>query len=148
MPMPLPLHDTQAPAATSEEAPASRPDRASEQPASGTRVRREPAEARTSTRLSPDEEAMQLMLKVVERVEVAKSFARLAAGIFTVTAARAGVQLRAVADAKMVEAVERDGGVVSQVEKVRKIARAAKDAAVHVATHRPAPEPKAEAKTE
>ena len=91
---------------------------------------------------------MQLMMKVVERVEVAKSFARIAAGIFTVTAARAGVQLRAVADAKMAEAAQRDGGVLSQVDRVRKIARAAKDAAVHVATHRPEPKPEPEASPE
>jgi hypothetical protein len=91
-------------------------------------------------RLSPDEEAMQLMLKLVERAAVAKSFAKIAAGIFSVTATRATVQLRAVADAKMAETIEREGGLRSQVDKVRKIARAAKDAAVHVATHRPQPE--------
>ena len=85
---------------------------------------------------------MQLMIKVVERVEVAKSFAKIAAGIFTVTATRATVQLRAVADAKMAETIEREGGLMSQVDKVRKIARAAKDAAVHVATQRAqAPQP-------
>lgn len=101
--------------------------------------KREAAEARPRPRprLTPDEEAMQLMMKVVERVEVAKSFAKIAAGLVSVSAARAGMQLRAVADAKMAEAVERDGGVLSQVDKVRKIARAAKDAALHVATHRP-----------
>jgi hypothetical protein len=137
MPMPLPLHDVQAPAATPEE------------PVSGTRVRRDASpQAPASTRLSPDEEAMQLMLKVVERVEVAKSFAKIAAGIFTVTAARAGVQVRAVVDAKMAEAVERDGGVLSRVERVRTIARAAKDAAVHVATHRPEPAPDPQVKPE
>ena len=84
------------------------------------------------------------MLEVVARVEVAKSFAKIAAGILSVTAARATVQLRAVADAKMAEAREREGGVLSQVDRVRKIARAAKDAAVHVATHRPQPEPEPE----
>jgi hypothetical protein len=148
MAMPMPMPEAHAPAVSPEEATVSRPDRASEEPVSGTRIRREPADTRPSMRLSPDEEAMQLMLKVVERVEVAKSFAKIAAGIFTVTAARAGVQLRAVADAKMAEAVERDGGVLRHVEKVRKIARAAKDAAVHVATHRPEPESKAEARPE
>jgi len=124
MPMPTPLHEV-------PEAPPHQ-------------VRREAAEPRPRPRLSPDEEAMQLMLKVVERVEVAKSFAKIAAGIVSVTAARASVQLRAVADAKMAEAKEREGGVLSQVDRVRKIARAAKDAAVHVATHRPQPEPPAE----
>jgi hypothetical protein len=116
--MAMPMHDVSL-----DEVPASRDDDcATEQPISGTHARRPAAVAAPapapSPRPSPDEEAMQLMMKVVERVEVAKSFAKIAAGIFTVTAARATVQLRAVADAKM-------------------IARAAKDAAVHVATHRP-----------
>ena len=128
MPMPMPLHEV--PEAQPHQVP----------PVSRTRVRREEAEPRPRLRLSPDEEAMQLMLEVVERVEVAKSFAKIAAGIFSVTAARAAVQLRAVADAKMAEAIERDGGVLGQVDRIRKIARAAKDAAVHVATHRPPPE--------
>jgi len=131
MAMPMPLHEV--PDVTPHQVQTRREDRASDQPVSATRVR-------PSARLTPDEEAMQLMLKVVERVEVAKSFAKIAAGIFSVTAARATVQLRAVADAKMAEAVERDGGVLRQVDRVRKIARAAKDAAVHVATHRPPPE--------
>jgi hypothetical protein len=136
MAMPMPLHDV--PLDPRDD------DRATEQPISGTQARRAaPAPTARMPRLSPDEEAMQLMMKVVERVEVAKSFAKIAAGIVTVTAARAGVQLRAVADAKMAETVEREGGLMTQVDKVRKIARAAKDAAVHVATHRP-PSEKAE----
>jgi hypothetical protein len=135
--MAMPMHDVSL-----DEVPASRDDDcATEQPISGTHARRPAAVAAPapapSPRPSPDEEAMQLMMKVVERVEVAKSFAKIAAGIFTVTAARATVQLRAVADAKITETVEREGGLRSQVDKVRKIARAAKDAAVHVATHRP-----------
>ena len=147
MAMPVPLHDVSL-----HEAPASRDDdRATEQPISGPRARRPvaaaaataattaAAAAASSPRLSPDEEAMQLMMKVVERVEVAKSFAKIAAGLFTVTAARATVQLRAVADAKMAESIEREGGLMTRVDRVRKIARAAKDAAVHVATHRPQP---------
>jgi hypothetical protein len=145
MAMPMPLHD-----GSLHEAPASGDDdRATVQPVSGTRARRSaaaasPASAASATsaasaRLSPDEEAMQLMMMVVERVEVAKSFAKIAAGIFTVTAARASVQLRAVADAKMAESIEREGGLMTRLDKVRKIARAAKDAAVHVATHRPQP---------
>jgi hypothetical protein len=80
---------------------------------------------------------MLLMMKVVERVEVAKSFAKIAAGLLTVTAARASEQLRAVADAKMAETMAREGGLKDRYEHVRKIARAAKDAAIHVATHRP-----------
>jgi hypothetical protein len=91
-------------------------------------------------RLTPDQEAMQLMMKVVERVEVAKSFAKIAAGLLTVTAARASVELRSAADAKIAETIDREGGLKSGYDRVRKIARAAKDAAVHVATHRPARE--------
>jgi len=87
---------------------------------------------------------MQLMMKVVERVEVAKSFAKIAAGIVGVSAIRAGATLRAVADAKIAEAATHDRGVLSHVEKVRKIARAAKDAAVHVATTRPETKPEPE----
>lgn len=139
MAMPMPLHEVPevTPHHVRAQVPASRDEHASDQPVSGTRVRSEAAEPRPLPRLSPDEEAMQLMLKVVERVEVAKSFAKIAAGIFSVTAARATVQLRAVAEARMAESIDREGGVLRRVDRVRKIARAAKDAAVHVATHRP-----------
>ena len=88
-------------------------DRPSEQPASGTRARRSEA----------DEEAMRLMMKVFERAEVARSFAKLAAGLLTTTAARASVQLRAVAETKM-------------AGPAFKIARAAAEAAAHVATQK------------
>ena len=115
------------------------------QPASRTRPRRAvaapapaaPAPAAASARRHPDEEAMLLMMKVVERIEIAKSFAKLATGIVAASAAQAALQLRAVADAKVVAAVEREGGLKSRLDRVRKIARAATDAAVHVATHRP-----------
>ena len=88
---------------------------------------------------------MRLMMKVVERVEVTRSFAKLAAGIFTVSAARAAQQLRVVADAKMVEVVEREGGLKTHYTRVRKIARAAAAAAVHVATHQAEKDPAATA---
>lgn len=91
-------------------------------------------------RRHPDDEAMLLMMKVVERVEVAKSFAKIAAGIVTVSAAHAAKQLRGAADAKMVEVIERDGPLKAHYSRIRKIARAAAQAAVHVATHRPAAE--------
>ena len=120
MPMPIPLHPDHAP----EAAPPVPPSR-----------------ERARTRPSPDEEAMQLMMKVVERVEVAKSFAKIAAGIVGVSAVRAGATLRAVADAKIAEAATHDRGVLSHLDKARKIARAAKNAAVHVATHRPETQP-------
>jgi hypothetical protein len=73
-------------------------------------------------RISPDEEAMRLMMDVARRAQVAKSFAKLAGGLLTVSAAQASLQLRAVADAKLTE--------------VKRLAQAAKDAAVHVAKQR------------
>ncbi len=116
----------------------------SEQPASRPRPRRAARAAPAPVRRHPDEEAMLLMMKVVERVEVAKSFAKIATGIVAGVAASAAVQLRAAADAKMVSVVEREGGLKNRLDRVRKIAKAATDAAVHVATHRPAaPEPQA-----
>jgi len=79
---------------------------------------------------------MLLMMKVVERVEVAKSFAKIATGILAGAAAGAAMQLRAAADTKMVAVVEREGGLKSRLDRARKIARAATDAAVHVATRK------------
>ena len=73
-------------------------------------------------RISADEEAMQLMMDVARRAQVAKSFAKLAGGLLTVSAAQASLQLRAVADAKLAE--------------MKRLAQAAKDAAVHVAKQR------------
>jgi hypothetical protein len=108
-----------------------------EQPASRARPR--PVAAEAAPRRHPDEEAMVLMMKVVERVEVAKSFAKLAAGLLTVGAARTAQQLRVVADAKMVEVAQRDGPLQVHYDRVRRIARAATEAAVHVATRRSEP---------
>jgi hypothetical protein len=90
-------------------------DRPTPEPVSGTRTP-------PQQRISPDEEAMQLLVKVVERARVAKSFAKLAGGLLTVTAAEASLHLRAAADAKVAEMMT--------------LARAAKDAAVHVAQQR------------
>lgn len=102
----------------------------SEYPASGTHARRRPTAQ--SARMTPDEEAMLLMMKVVERVEVARSFAKIAAGLVTVTAIQASHRLRSAAD--------REGTIGARFDRVRKIARAAADAAKHVATRRPEPE--------
>ena len=71
-------------------------------------------------RLNPDQEAMLLMMKLIDRIEVATSFAKIAAGLATVTATRASEQLR--------------------VTRVLKIARAAAGAAVHVAKKRVKPQ--------
>ena len=65
---------------------------------------------------------MRLMVSLARHAQVAASFARLAGGLLSVTAAQASLQLRSVADAKLVEA--------------KRIARAATEAAVHVATTR------------
>jgi hypothetical protein len=114
------------------------PQEPREQPASRRRARPVAAAAPPPQR-DPDAEALLLMQKVFERVEVAKSFAKIATGLLTLTAARAAQQLRVVADAKVVAVVDREGGVKTQLDRVRKIARAATEAAVHVATHRPSP---------
>lgn len=76
------------------------------------------------------------MMKMVERVEVARSFAKIAAGLLTVTASKASEQLRIAADAKMAEVIDRDGGLKSRYGRVLKVVKAAKDAAAHVAAHR------------
>jgi len=139
----LELHVTMAmPNATAFEAQTQTPsDRPSEQPDSGPRARR-PAAApgaaphAAPARMHPDQEAMLLMMKVVDRIEVARSFAKIAAGILTVTAAKASEQLRVVADAKMAEMIDREGGLKTKVGKALRIVKAAKEAAVHVAAHR------------
>lgn len=77
---------------------------------------------------------MLLMMKVVERVAVARSFAKIAAGLLTVTAVQASQRLRAVADVTSAPSPERPK---TGFDRFRKIARAAAEAAVHVATHRP-----------
>jgi hypothetical protein len=120
------------------------PSHGGEQPASGTRRRPEGAaasarasEAPRARRPSPDEEAMRLMQTVLQRAEVARSFTRLAAGLVTLSAARASAQVRAAAEETLAEALAREGGLGPRARRWVKIARAAKDAAIHVATHRP-----------
>ena len=126
MPMPSEPHDERSTPETRTE------DTRSSEPVSGTRARRAPP-----PRPSPDEEAMLLMMRVVERAQVAKSFAKLAAGLLTVGAARASAHLT---EGPL-------GPLKSRIDSVRKIARAATEAAVHVAAHRPeaAVEPEADA---
>lgn len=74
-------------------------------------------------RMPADEEAVRLMANLLERAQVARSFAKLAGGLLAVSATQASLQLRAVADAKLAE--------------MMRVARAVKDAAVHVATQGP-----------
>ena len=90
-----------------------------EQPASRPRARQPAQPAPRPSPRHPDEEAMLLMMKLVQRVEVAKSFAKIAAGLVAATAA---------------------GSLKVRYDQARKIARAASDAAVHVAKNRPAAE--------
>jgi hypothetical protein len=92
------------------------------EPSSGTRAARASTPPPAAARSSADEEAMRLMLSLARHAQVATSFAKLAGGLLSVTAAQASLQLRAVADAKLVE--------------MKRIARAATEAAVHVATTR------------
>lgn len=141
MPMPNELGNETGPDRRAHE------ERPSEQPISGTRARRS-APARGSAPVpertprlghdhDPDREATLLMMKVVERVEVARSFAKLAAGILTESAVRASAQLRAAADRTIRGTVEREGGLRSRYDRALRVARAAREAAIHVATHRP-----------
>jgi len=96
-------------------------------------------------RRHPDEEAMLLMMKIAERVEVAKSFAKIATGMLTVTALQASAKLREVADAKLNEAVEKEGGLRDRYGNAMRIARAAAEAAAAVAAQRASAEPRREA---
>ena len=93
-----------------------------------------PASERRARALTPDDEAMLLMQKILDRTAVAKSFAKIATGFVLGSAAVAAQHLRVATDAKV-----RAAGLDARLERVRKIARAATQAAVHVAKHREAP---------
>ena len=118
-------------------------------PAQGSETKtQEPVSGTRAARMTPDQEAMLLMTKIVERALVAKSFAKIAAGLLTATAASASVHLRAAADAKISETIDRtidrEGGirsrVESRVEHVKKLARVAAESAAAVAARRVQPE--------
>lgn len=72
----------------------------------------------------PDVEAMEIVSKVAEKLAVARSLARIASSV-----------VRSFADEKMAHVVETDAvNAVAHVERARRVATAAKEAAVHAAS--------------
>lgn len=69
----------------------------------------------------PDAEALEIVTKVADKIAVARSLARIAGSV-----------LRSYADEKMHEIVETDAvNAIAHVERARRVATAAKEAAVH-----------------
>lgn len=103
-----------------------------------TRVGRHAAPAPDSQRVrvrDPEEEAIEIATRVVERFEVAKSLARLFAGVAREHAAVAGAGLKALADQKVAEIVAKDGGkLAARALQAQRFAKAAAAAAAHAAT--------------
>jgi hypothetical protein len=87
--------------------------------------------ARVRVAKDPDAEALEIVSKVVEKAAVARSLARIGSAL-----------LRSYADQKMAEIVETDAGnavahatsAMAHVERARRVAMAAKEAAVHAAS--------------
>jgi hypothetical protein len=80
--------------------------------------------ARIRAAKDPDAEALEIVSKVAEKLAVARSLARIASSV-----------VRSFADQKMAEIVESDGGnAIAHVERARRVAMAAKEAAVHAAS--------------
>lgn len=72
----------------------------------------------------PDAEAIEIVTKVAEKIAVARSLARIASSV-----------VRTFADQKMAEIVESDSvNAVAHVQRARRVAAAAKDAAMHAAS--------------
>ncbi len=84
--------------------------------------------------VDPDEEALRLMSKLCNRLQVAKSFARIAAGMVQEQASHASSVLRVAAGVAKVQVAPQEAAVRARVEQVRRVARAAAEAAVHVTT--------------
>lgn len=79
---------------------------------------------RTRPAHDPDAEAIKIAAKVVQKVAVARSLAKIAGSV-----------LRSYADRKMVEMVESDAGnALAHVERARRMANAAREAAKHAAS--------------
>lgn len=110
-----------------EEEPLTRPGAAQSRgtpPRSGKTQSATRRTARVRVAKDPDVEALEIVSKVAERIAVARSLARMA-----------GTVLRSYADAKMAEIVESDAvNAVAHVERARRVAMAAKAAAVHAAS--------------
>lgn len=72
----------------------------------------------------PDAEAIEIVTKVAEKIAVARSLARIASSV-----------VRSFADEKMAEIVQNDSvNAVAHVQRARRVATAAKEAAVHAAS--------------
>lgn len=82
-----------------------------------------------------DREALELLARVEQRVEVAKSFFRLTAGLLTQHAARASSVARVVAASAMSQG---EAQVAARLGGLQKIARAATAAAIDVTSARTA----------
>lgn len=80
--------------------------------------------ARVHVAKDPDAQAIEIVTKVAEKIAVARSLARIAGSV-----------LRSYADEKMNELVETDAvNAMVHVERARRVATAAKEAAVHAAS--------------
>ncbi len=76
------------------------------------------------------------MMRLAERFEVAKSFARIALSVAQVSAVRASKGLRDAAEDAIADSLEDDASLPSRVAALSRVARAAAGAAVHVAKQR------------
>jgi hypothetical protein len=109
-----------------EEEPLTRPGVSTSSSSSRVAPPRSAKTQRTRIRAAtdPDAEAYAIVAKVTEKLAVARSLARIASSV-----------VRSYADQKMAEIVETDGGnAIAHVERARRVAMAAKEAAVHAAS--------------
>jgi hypothetical protein len=93
---------------------------------------REPAMARDL--VDPDEEALRLVVKLANRLQVARSFARLTAGVLQERAARASEVLKVYSQVAKVQLAPSEAALRARVDHVQRVARAAAEAAVQVTT--------------
>jgi hypothetical protein len=94
---------------------------------------REPAMARDGL-VDPDEEALRLVVKLANRLQVARSFARLTAGVLQERAARASEVLKVYSEVAKVQLAPSEAALRARVDHVQRVARAAAEAAVQVTT--------------
>lgn len=102
-------------------------------PRSAPRAKNVQAAPAARAPLDPDAEALAIATRVVEKVAVARSLVRIFGGLARANASAASSVLRAYADRKIADMVEQDGGPVAHVERARKVATAATEAAKHAA---------------
>lgn len=106
-----------------DEEPLTRPGVATSQvpPPRSAKTQKKP---RIRVAKDPDAEAVEIVTKVAEKIAVARSLARIASSV-----------VRSYADQKMAEIVETDAvNAIAQVDRARRVATAAKEAAVHAAS--------------